>query len=39
MPKEEKKKEESNLGIIGNGLVHGLGIETNSIYDWKMLYE
>ena len=40
MPKaEDKKKEDSNLGIIGNGLTHGTGIETNAIYDWKMLYE
>jgi hypothetical protein len=37
--KVDKKKEDSNLGIIGNGLTHGTGIETNAIYDWKMLYE
>ena len=39
LPKEDKKKEESNLGIIGNGIQPNLGIETNSIYDWKMLYD
>jgi hypothetical protein len=36
---EKKKKEESNMNIIGNGLPHGMMLETNSIYDWKMFYE
>jgi hypothetical protein len=26
------------MTIIGNGLV-GLNVETNAIYDWKLLYD
>ena len=36
---EKKRKEESIMNIIGNGLPHGLNLDTNSIYDWKMLYD